>query len=56
MNSVNFLVALGIILAYVPLRRANILRMFQEEPPIPKYRYSPQFLQHTEAGKNVFFF
>lgn len=56
MNSVTFLMLFGITIVFVPLRTANILRMFQEEPPVARYRYSPQFLQHSEAGKKLFIY
>lgn len=40
-----------LIIGIIANANANILQIFQEEPPVPKYGYSPQFLQHTDAGK-----
>lgn len=39
-----------LIIAISVLVDAHILRIFQVEPPVAKYGYSPQFLQHTDAG------
>lgn len=45
-----------IFMALIPFQNANVLRIFQEEPPVPRYQYTPQFLQHTEAGKRYYEF
>lgn len=38
------------------LLEASILKVFQVTPPLPKHRYSPQFLQDMNAGRTVFIY
>lgn len=43
--------AIVIEIAVFSLTDANILRIFQVDPPVPKFGYTPQFLQHNDAGE-----